>query len=340
MLTCATSKTLTYVFPYPLPRIQVMLGQWNSIGEMLMFNDVDACGVAMNLGGNKNEEDGDDDDHNTSNRTSSQRYPTAVCTPRSLFAWMYKLSFVTEQAHQDRGSPNYEMRLLKYSRRFSFAVVHPTIRGPSGFHNTIWKRLKQVEKDQEDGKTEKIRMTLSSGLTWLYFVQQGKFKPKLDVPSALDVSPTRGLKEVQEQVLDESYAESDNYGGEETGFYLIPSRRDSLFPSLEEEDRFYKKSVNENLWRNDLLNGHNTTAEYGAPRSQLGLSNKKGGARGGGAVTQKRYVALFHLQIGHEKYVETERWTVNLEKDEEDELDDNEFGDSDFDEEEEEEEEK
>jgi hypothetical protein len=64
-------------------------------------------------------------------------------------------------------------------------------------------------------------MTLTSGVTWLFMTDIGKFKPRLDVPSALDVSATRSLKDVKEQILEDGYVESDNYGQHEEGYILF-----------------------------------------------------------------------------------------------------------------------
>ena len=94
-----TPCTVSVCFGYPYRTVQIIIGNWYSIGHLLSTVDIAPTGVAY---------DGE--------RVYTNR--------RGQFGWNSRASFPSERAVTVRGAKEYPNRLLKYSKR-GFAVVDP-----------------------------------------------------------------------------------------------------------------------------------------------------------------------------------------------------------------------
>ena len=190
VLAVRTAHTVTWVLPYPLPRIQAVLGSWDTPQDVLHYADVDCCAVAMALKPDRR----------------------VVASLRGLHAWTFRVNVPTRFAHGIRGSIQYEQRLWKYAIREGFAVVHHDV----GVDDPAVQRLR------DNAVVSALRMQSTHGLAWLYLVEAGTFRPS-EPPCALEASPERGLAEIRSSVEAAGYAASDGYGQHEAGYLVMPT---------------------------------------------------------------------------------------------------------------------
>jgi hypothetical protein len=274
----------------------------------------DCCGVAISLAGNDAPGDWDvrpEEDNATPRRSR------AVCNVRALVSWTYRLNFPSDASHQIRGSIQYEMRLLKYARRYGFAIAHISLKP----NDPIIKKLKNPKN------TENMVMTTTSGLCWLYLVETGKIKPKLDPKSPLDTSSDKMLREMKADIEENhSHVPSDGYGTQhESGWNILDEWM------FDEKDPLQNELlvVNENLWRfhfwynvdDDFLEfepqpddstiitsrgvGH-AFWSYQIPPSELTKLNIHAHPE------LTRLDAFSHFEMNYEHQIEIEGWTHDL----------------------------
>ena len=211
---CAsTTRTRSYVLPYPLPRIQIILGSWTSIADCLHYSDVDCCGVALSLDGNhaSKNDNNDDDDDEAARCYYGITHPKVFANPRAMHAFIFRVNVPTVHAHWLRGSIQYETRLVKYARREGFAVVHSNIESDG----------EEVKKLSNNNFTKQLKMHKTSGLAWLWMVSNGVWNPTVAPPTAIEMTPEKTLKDVRNEINEEGHVTSDGYGTHESGFYLV-----------------------------------------------------------------------------------------------------------------------
>jgi hypothetical protein len=135
-----SSTAMSLVFADPrLPRIQVALGEWVCVADVLQTADLDCCCVGHVGNGD------------------------VVATGRGALAWVHRLNTPTETSHHVRQSPESELRLLKYAERYGFAVYD--------------RRRRGVDKLDADLVAAWVRGDLTiekpQGITWMVLVDAG-----------------------------------------------------------------------------------------------------------------------------------------------------------------------
>eukprot|EP00759_Apiculatamorpha_spiralis_P030283 PhF_6_TR32110/c0_g2_i1/m.47497 len=126
LVTC-TDRLVNIIRGGDHPIIQLPLGDWVSIPELVMFADVDCTGVAF---------DGED----------------VYFSPRAYHAWTTRTNVVRPEdvIYGIRGSPVYEHRLMKYCNR-GFAVVDVyTYATESELQYTKFMGKREAERQCED----------------------------------------------------------------------------------------------------------------------------------------------------------------------------------------------
>jgi len=106
LLVYKTPHTITFVTQYPTRHIQVVLGNWLSLEHLLTEPDIDCTCVAFD--GNK-----------------------LWASERGRLSYNFRAITPSDRNFQIRGSPDYEKRLVKYSR-VGFYIIDPEF---------SWKKL-------------------------------------------------------------------------------------------------------------------------------------------------------------------------------------------------------
>jgi hypothetical protein len=202
--TLLTSKVVTFLFADPkLPRVQVVLGAWESVTDILTTMDVDSSAVAF---------DGQQ----------------AVMSARAAGAWATGLNVASHLSHNVRGSPHYELRLYKYAARNGFAVLSP-LKAANGA--AVMAAVDEVGNSGTGGAARRSAATSLEGLKWLMGVEQGVVQPRYEgqqttarrrgILADLEVSVTNSLADVLQAVEAMGYSPSDEYGQTEEGFVIV-----------------------------------------------------------------------------------------------------------------------
>jgi hypothetical protein len=200
-VTLLTKRTMTIVFADPvLPRLQIVLGHWQSAADVLSTADVDCCCVGY---------DG----------------RSVLATARGVLAWTHRVNFGLD-SHAAEGGCTYEMRLWKYWRRHGFAVaaVAPTVEALETLRATV----RAAAGAKKKGGTARALATSAEGLQWVACVEAGLISP-VQPPDALDLGG-RTLEELCAHIETVGYVESDNYGQHEAGFVIVQA--DSAEPTF------------------------------------------------------------------------------------------------------------
>jgi hypothetical protein len=158
-VTLLTKRTMTIVFAdATLPRLQVVLGHWQSAADVLSTADVDCCCVGY-------------DGH------------SVLATARGVLAWTHRVNFGLD-SHAAEGC-TYEMRLWKYWGRHGFAVaaVAPTMEALEALRAEV----RAVAGRPKKGGTARALATSAEGLQWIACVEAGLISP-VQPPDALDLS--------------------------------------------------------------------------------------------------------------------------------------------------------
>jgi hypothetical protein len=218
-LTLVTSRTMTIIFgDEALPRLQVVLGQWESAGDLLSTADVDCCCVCYN---------GRD----------------VITTTRGLLSWTHRVN-VGSDAHAPVGSCATELRLWKYSRRHGFAVaaVAPSCAELESLRNAM-----NARKAAAAGSTKPSRglATSASGLRWVAAVDSQLLKP-VAPPDQLALNHGRTLTDLRAVLKEQGYMESDNYGQHEEGFKIVENEGPE--PTFEHDRTAYRLERNDAMW--------------------------------------------------------------------------------------------
>jgi hypothetical protein len=198
-LTLVTSRTMTIIFgDEALPRVQVVLGQWESTCDLLSTADVDCCCVCYN---------GRD----------------VTVTTRGLLSWTHRVN-VGSDAHAAVGSRASELRLWKYARRHGFAVaaVAPSSAELAGLRNAM-----KARKAAAAGSMKRGLATSASGLRLVAAVDSQLLKP-VTPPVQLALGTLANLRAALANLRaaleeEQGYMESDNYGQHEEGFMILQS---------------------------------------------------------------------------------------------------------------------
>lgn len=136
-----TPFTITFLSPFPNRPIQIVLGQFNSMADILMEADVDCTCVAF---------DGD----------------KPWTTQRGRLGYNLRQTNVSDRAYKLRETPEYESRLVKYSWR-GFTIHDPKLdwsRVSEQYLNTAKARLKS-KPDPVLADVYGLRLLLT-GLKW------------------------------------------------------------------------------------------------------------------------------------------------------------------------------
>jgi hypothetical protein len=198
-VTLLTKRTMTIVFADPtLPRLQIVLGHWQSAADVLSTADVDCCCVGY-------------DGH------------SVLSTARGVLAWTHRVNFGLD-SHAAEGC-TYEMRLWKYWQRHGFAVaaVAPTLEALEALRAKV-----RAAAGAKKGGTARALATSAEGLQWVACVEAGLISP-VQPQDALDLGG-RTLDELCAHIETVGYQESDNYGNHEEGFAIV--RGDSADPTF------------------------------------------------------------------------------------------------------------
>jgi hypothetical protein len=198
--TLLTSRTMTIVFAdATMPRLQMVLGHWQSAADVLSTADVDCCCVGY-------------DGH------------SVLGTARGVLAWTHRVNFGLD-SHAAEGC-TYEMRLWKYWVRHGFAVaaVAPTMEALEALRAKV-----RAAGGPKKGGTARALATSAEGLQWVACVEAGLISP-VQPSDALDLSG-RTLEELCAHIEAVGYVESDNYGSHEEGFVIV--RGDTESPTFD-----------------------------------------------------------------------------------------------------------
>jgi hypothetical protein len=182
-----------------MPRLQMVLGHWQSAADVLSTADVDCCCVGY-------------DGH------------SVLGTARGVLAWTHRVNFGLD-SHAAEGC-TYEMRLWKYWVRHGFAVaaVAPTMEALEALR----AKVRAAAGGPKKGGTARALATSAEGLQWVACVEAGLISP-VQPPDALDLSG-RTLEELCAHIETVGYVESDNYGSHEEGFVIV--RGDTESPTF------------------------------------------------------------------------------------------------------------
>jgi hypothetical protein len=200
-VTLLTKRTMTIVFAdATMPRLQMVLGHWQSAADVLSTADVDCCCVGY-------------DGH------------SVLGTARGVLAWTHRVNFGLD-SHAAEGC-TYEMRLWKYWVRHGFAVaaVAPTMEALEALR----AKVRAAAGGPKKGGTARALATSAEGLQWVACVEAGLISP-VQPPDALDLSG-RTLEELCAHIETVGYVESDNYGSHEEGFVIV--RDDTESPTFD-----------------------------------------------------------------------------------------------------------
>jgi hypothetical protein len=191
-MTLLTSNTMTIIFGNPaLPRVQVPLGFWWSVEDVLVTADVDCCCVAY---------DGS----------------TVVASARGMLAWTQRCNTGLDSHNAVRGSPTYEMRLWKYAQRHGFGVYVATTTDDE--LSALRHELAAIPRSR---KAARQMATSACGLRWVAAVDAGLITPTMPAdPLALAISG-QTLAELRSAFETEGYIASDNYGNHEAGYAVV-----------------------------------------------------------------------------------------------------------------------
>jgi hypothetical protein len=191
-MTLLTSNTMTIIFGNPaLPRVQVPLGFWWSVEDVLVTADVDCCCVAY---------DGS----------------TVVASARGMVAWTHRCNTGLDSHNAVRGSPTYEMRLWKYAQRHGFGVYVAT--ATDGELSELRRELAAIPRSK---KTARQMTTSACGLRWIAAVDAGLVTPTVPVDPLALANGGRTLAELRSAFEAEGYIASDDYGNHEAGYSVI-----------------------------------------------------------------------------------------------------------------------
>jgi hypothetical protein len=199
--TLLTKRTMTIVFAdATMPRLQMVLGHWQSAADVLSTADVDCCCVGY-------------DGH------------SVLGTARGVLAWTHRVNFGLD-SHATEGC-TYEMRLWKYWVRHGFAVaaVAPTMEAVEALR----AKVRAAAGGPKKGGKARALATSAEGLQWIACVEAGLISP-VQPPDALDLSG-RTLEELCAHIETVGYVESDNYGSHEEGFVIV--RGDTESPTFD-----------------------------------------------------------------------------------------------------------
>jgi hypothetical protein len=213
--TLLTSKVVTFLFADPkIPRVQVVLGAWESVTDILTTMDVDSSAVAF---------DG----------------RQAVMSARAAGAWATGLNVASHLSHNVRGSPHYELRLYKYAARNGFAVLSP-LKAANGA--AVMAAVDEVAKVGTGAAARRSAATSLAGLKWLVGVEQGVVQPRYEGQQTvgrrratlldLEVSETNSLADILKAVEGKGYSPSDDYGQTEEGFVVAEDNGEPLAEDL------------------------------------------------------------------------------------------------------------
>jgi hypothetical protein len=200
-LTLLTTRTMTIVFDdKALPRLQIMLGTWESVDDVLSTADVDCCCVGF---------DGRD----------------VVATARGVLAWTHRVN-IGSDAHGTVGSCTYELRLWKYAHRHGFSVAAVV---PSAAELTTLRAEMAARKTATSRPTNPSRglATEVLGLRWMAAVDGQLLRP-VTPPDQLALNGGLTFAELRARLELQGFEESDNYGQHEAGFMIVDSNGPAL----------------------------------------------------------------------------------------------------------------
>jgi hypothetical protein len=158
--TVLTKRTMTIVFAdATMPRLQIVLGRWQSAADVLSTADVDCCCVGY-------------DGH------------SVLGTARGVLAWTHRVNFGLD-SHGTMASCTYEMRLWKYWVRHGFAVaaVAPTMEALEALR----AKVRAAAGEPREVDTARALTTSAQGLQWVACVEAGLISP-VQPPDALERS--------------------------------------------------------------------------------------------------------------------------------------------------------
>jgi hypothetical protein len=218
-LTLVTSRTMTIIFgDEALPRIQVVLGQWESACDLLSTMSVDCCCVCYN---------GHD----------------VIITTRGLLSWTHRVNVGSDAHATNVATYATELRLWKYSRWHGFAVaaVAPSCAELASLRNAM-----NARKAAAAGSTTPSRglPTSASGLRWVAAVDSGLLKPAFP-PDQLARDHGRTLADLRASLEEQGYMESD-YGLHEEGFKIVENEGPAA--TFEHDRTVYRLERNDAMW--------------------------------------------------------------------------------------------
>jgi hypothetical protein len=222
-LTLLTTRTMTIIFENEaLPRLQVMMGTWESVDDVLSTADVDCCCVGF---------DGRD----------------VVATARGVLAWTHRVN-VGSDAHGTVGSCAYELRLWKYAHRHGFSVAAIV---PSAAELTTL-RAEMAARKAAASKPSRGLATQVLGLRWMAAVDSQLLRP-VAPPDHLAINSDRTFAELRATLVSEGYSDSDDsdsdiYGQHGKRFMIVDSNsparafdHDRAIYRLERSDTFWPR---------------------------------------------------------------------------------------------------
>ena len=98
VLVVRTPYTITFISEFPNRHVQVVVGLWNSIEHIIFEPDIDCTCLAFNGS-------------------------TLLATQRSRFSLIHRVIVTSNEKYQVRTFPEYEARLIKYSRAYNFNIL-------------------------------------------------------------------------------------------------------------------------------------------------------------------------------------------------------------------------